>query len=53
MTSIPPHGPQRDTYAAPRLIDHGTIDTITLGGTGVRVEKHPLDMKKGSKIRPR
>ncbi len=44
--------PQRKPYRAPRLIVHGAIEVITQTGGTAKVEKHPLDFKKGSKIRP-
>jgi hypothetical protein len=40
-------------YRAPALLVHGSIESLTESGTGHRVEKHPMDFKKGSKIRPR
>lgn len=44
----------RAPYAAPRLVEHGSIQELTLSSPNKRrVEKHPLDLKAGSKIRPR
>jgi hypothetical protein len=34
------------------LIVHGSIEAITETGSTLKQEKHPLDFKKGSKIRP-
>ena len=39
-------------YRTPRLTVHGSIAAITETGSTRKVEKHPLDFKKGSKIRP-
>jgi hypothetical protein len=43
---------RRKLYRAPRLIVHGSIEAITETGSTLKQEKHPLDFKKGSKIRP-
>lgn len=46
--------PARRPYATPRLIEHGTVESLTEGTLGGGTfEKHPLPWKKGSKIRPR
>lgn len=42
---------QKKPYLAPRLVVHGTVESITEIGIGKKVEKHPF--KPGSKIRPR
>lgn len=44
---------QRKPYGTPRLIVHGSIEAITETGSTQKQEKHPLDFKKGSKIRPK
>ncbi len=44
--------PQPKPYRTPTLIVHGSIQTITETGSTLKQEKHPLDFKKGSKIRP-
>ena len=43
---------RRKAYRAPRLMVHGSVEAITGTGATRKVEKHPLDFKKGSKIRP-
>ncbi len=44
----------RSPYAAPRLVEHGSIEQLTLSSPNKRrQEKHPLELKAGSKIRPR
>jgi hypothetical protein len=46
--------PQRKLYRTPRLIVHGSIEAITeTSNPSPMVEKHPMELKKGSKIRPR
>ena len=43
----------RGPYVAPRLIEHGSIEQLTLSSPNKRrLEKHPMDLKAGSKIRP-
>ena len=42
----------RRPYRAPRLTVHGSVESITRTGSTRKLEKHPLDFKKGSKIRP-
>ena len=44
--------PVRKPYRAPVLIVHGRIEAVTQTGPTRKQEKHPLDFKKGSKIRP-
>ena len=42
----------RRPYRTPRLTVHGSVESITRTGSTRKQEKHPLDFKKGSKIRP-
>jgi hypothetical protein len=43
---------ERKPYRTPRLVVHGSVGSITETGGTTKLEKHPLDFKKGSKIRP-
>ena len=44
----------RKPYVSPRLIEHGTVESLTeTGVVFMHVEKHPLLWQKGSKIRPK
>lgn len=44
--------PGRKSYRAPLLVVYGPIEVVTETGGTTKLEKHPLDPKKGSKIRP-
>ena len=48
----PGEEPERKPYRAPSLVVHGPIEVVTETGPTMKQEKHPLDFKKGSKIRP-
>ena len=43
---------RRKPYLRPHLAVHGSVESITETGSTRKQEKHPLDFKKGSKIRP-
>lgn len=53
MTKTRTGGSFKSPYVAPRLVVHGTIEALTAVGAGNKQEKHPLEFKKGSKIRPK
>jgi hypothetical protein len=48
----PGEEPERKPYRAPSLVVHGPIEVVTETGPTMKQEKHPMDGRKGSKIRP-
>jgi hypothetical protein len=48
----PGEEPERKPYRAPSLVVHGPIEVVTATGPTTKLEKHPMDGKKGSRIRP-